>query len=121
MQLFFGGLAVGFLLSAIVMFFAWMSWYYSIFIVTNQRFIQITQKGLFHRSFVDVGLDKILSTNYEIAGFQESVLGFGTILIQTYVGDLAIHDVHHPKRIQRKMSHILRELDIETIRPANEE
>lgn len=32
-------------LSAVLFFPAWMSWHFSVFIVTTQRFIQITQKG----------------------------------------------------------------------------
>ncbi len=50
--------------------------------------------------------------NYEIAGLQETLLGFGTIMVQTYMGDLVIHDVHHPARIQKKMLRILREQGI---------
>src|SRR6185295_4866389 len=42
---FFGGLGAGFLLAAIVFFPFWVGWYYSVYIVTNQRMIQITQKG----------------------------------------------------------------------------
>lgn len=61
---------------------------------------------------IDIGLDKIQTISYEINGFQESLLGFGTIVIQTYVGELVIHDVHHPKHIQKHMSHILRDLGI---------
>ncbi len=112
LESFFGGLAIGFVLASVVMFWAWMGWYFSVFIVTDQRFIQVSQKGLFHRSFVDIGLDKIQMINYEIAGFQETLLGFGTILIQTYVGDLVIHEIHHPKEIQLKLSQLLRELQV---------
>ena len=50
--------------------------------------------------------------NYQISGLQETLLGFGTIIVQTYVGDLIIRDVHHPARIQKKMVHILRELGV---------
>jgi hypothetical protein len=107
---FFGGLAVGFVLATLVMFYAWIGWYFSVFIVTDQRLLQMTQKGLFKCSVVDIGLDKIQTISFEISGLQETLLGFGTIVIQTYVGELVIHDVHHPKRIQNRMSHILREL-----------
>jgi len=109
---FFGGLAAGFLLGLLLLFPAWIAWHYSVFITTDQRFIQITQKGLFHRSVVDIGLNQIQMVNYEIAGLQETLLGFGTINIQTYMGDLVIHDVHHPGKIQKKMIHILREQGI---------
>jgi uncharacterized integral membrane protein len=106
---FFASIAASFLLSAILFFPSWLAWYYSVFIVTDQRFIQITQKGFFHRSVVDIGLSQIQMVNYEIAGFQETLLGFGTIMMQTYLGDLVIHDVHHPAKIQKKLFGILRE------------
>lgn len=105
---FFGGLAIGSLLGLLIFAPSWISWHFSVFIVTDQRFIQITQKGLFHRSVADLGLGQIQSVNYEVAGLQETVLGFGTIKMQTYVGDLTIHDVHHPARIQKQLLGILR-------------
>lgn len=95
-------------LSALLFFPAWMSWYYSVFIVTNQRFIQITQKGFFHRSVVDMGLNQIQMVNYEVSGLNETLLGFGTIMMQTFVGDLVIHYIHHPAHIQKKLLEILR-------------
>lgn len=114
---FFGSLILGLFLAFIVMFYAWIGWNFSVYIVTNQRFIQITQKGLWKRSVIDIGLDKIQTISYEVSGFQETLLGFGTIVIQTYVGELVIHDVHHPKHIQKRMSHILRELGISSAPP----
>ncbi len=87
----------------------WMSWHYSVFVVTNQRFIQITQKGFFHRSVVDMGLNQIQMVNYEISGLQETLLGFGTIMMQTFVGDLVIHYIHHPQKIQKHLLEILRD------------
>ncbi|GAC1387764.1 MAG: hypothetical protein NVS1B7_2740 [Candidatus Saccharimonadales bacterium] len=111
---FFGGLGAGCLLALVLYFPSWLAWYYSVFIVTDQRFIQIVQKGLFHRSVVDVGLNQIQMVNYEIAGIQETLLGFGTIMMQTYMGDLVIHDVHHPGKIQKRMLNILRDQGIIT-------
>jgi hypothetical protein len=105
---FFGGLGLGALLGLLLIFPAWIAWYYSVFIVTDQRFIQITQRGLFHRSVVDIGLNQIQMVNYEIAGLQETLLVFGTIMMQTYMGDLVIHDVHRPAKIQKKLLGILR-------------
>jgi hypothetical protein len=109
---FFGGMLGGFLLGALLMFPSWIAWNYSVFIVTDQRFIQITQKGFFHRSVVDVGLNQIQMVNYEVAGLQETLLGFGTIMMQTYMGELLIHEVHHPAKIQKKLLGILRERGI---------
>jgi hypothetical protein len=109
MNFFFMSLFGSVVLSAILFMPSWIGWFYSVFIVTDQRLIQITQRGFFHKSVVDLGLAQIQSVNYEIAGFQETLLGYGTILIQTYVGDLVIHDVHHPAHTQKKIAEILRE------------
>jgi hypothetical protein len=95
-------------LSAVLFFPAWMSWHFSVFIVTTQRFIQITQKGFFHRSVVDMGLSQIQMVNYEVKGLQETLLGYGTIMMQTFVGDLLIHYIHHPAKTQKRLLEILR-------------
>jgi Bacterial PH domain len=105
---FFGGLAAGIILGILVFLPSWISWYFSVFIITNQRFIQITQKRLFHRAVSDIALEQIQSVNYEVAGLQETLLGFGTIKMQTYIGDLTVHDVHKPAHIQKKIVGILR-------------
>lgn len=105
-----GGLVVGFF----VFLPSWIAWHFSVFVVTDQRLIQITQKGLFHRSVIDMGLSQIQMVNYQIAGLQETLLGFGTIMMQTFVGDLVIHDIHHPAEIQKKLLEVLRQQGINT-------
>lgn len=109
---FFGGMLIGTLIGIMLFSPGWIAWYYSVYIVTDQRLIQITQKGLWHRAVVDIGLNQIQMVNYEIAGLQETLLGFGTIMVQTFMGDLVIHDIHHPAKIQKKLLHVLREQGI---------
>jgi hypothetical protein len=87
--------------------------------VTDQRLIQITQQGLFKRSVIDMGLNQIQLVNYQIAGVQETLLGFGTIMMQTFVGDLVIHEIPHPAKIQKKLLEILRKQGISTTNPYN--
>ncbi len=117
---FFGGLGAGFLLGMIIMLPSWISWYFSVFIITNQRFIQIIQKGFFHRSVADIKLQQIQSISYELSGLQQTLLGYGPIKFQTYIGDFIIHDVHHPGKIQKKIQTILRQLNITSINYAGE-
>jgi uncharacterized membrane protein YesL len=119
---FFGlSLVASLVLSVIVIFPWWVRWYFSVYIMTNKRFIQQT-RSLLQVNVVDIGLDQIQMINYQIAGLEETVLRFGTIVVQTYVGDLVIKQVHHPERIQNKMVHILRDLGIHhTARPMQKE
>lgn len=114
--IFFGGLAAGFLLGGIIFGFSWIPWYFSVFIITDQRFIQVSQKGFFHKAVSDVALTHILFVNYEIVGVEQTMLGYGTIVVQTYVGDLVIHHVHHPAQTARKLQLILRDQGV-TVTP----
>ncbi len=116
MSYFYGGLAGGFVLATILFMPGWIAWYYSVYVVTDQRLIQITRKGLFHKTVVDMNLSQIQSLNYQVDGLQATMLGFGTIMIQTYMGDLVIHEVHHPEQVSKKLAMILKKQGIE---PAN--
>jgi hypothetical protein len=118
---FFGGLVGGMVLAAAVMFPYWVKWYFSVYIMTSHRFIQQT-RSLLQVNVVDISLEQIQMINYQIVGLEETMLGFGTIIVQTYAGDLVIHNVHHPAKVQKKMIHVLRELGIHpTQRPYSSE
>jgi len=119
---FFGSMVASFILALILIFPWWVRWYFSVYIMTNKRFIQQT-RSLLQVNVVDIGLDQIQMINYQIAGLEETVLHFGTIVVQTYVGDLVIKQVHHPGKVQAKMVHILRDLGIHhtTRTPQHEE
>ncbi len=95
----FAGLGVGLLLFA----YQWVGWYYTYFILTDQRLRQVSQKGLFGRSVIDLGLSKIQNVSYNVPGFTGELFGFGTIVIQTYVGDLVLDRIHHPDSIYNKL------------------
>lgn len=112
---FFVALLASIILGLILLIPSWISWYFSLFIVTTQRFIQITQNGLFHSSFADMNLAQIQQVNYDIAGVQETMLGFGTIRMQTYLGELVIHDIHHPAKTQKKIVQILRDQGVSSV------
>lgn len=101
---------IGMLLGSVYLFYQWIGWYYTVFIISDQRFIQISQRGLFNRSVVDIGLDKIQNVNFQVAGIQETILGFGTILVQTFVGDLVLDKIHHPAKVQERIVKIIKEL-----------
>src|SRR5665213_978570 len=72
---FFGlSLLVSMVIGLLIFTPSWIGWHFSVFIITDQRFIQITQKGLFHRAVADLGLSQIQSVNYEVSGLQETLL-----------------------------------------------
>ena len=100
---FFVGMVI---LGAFGFLYAYMLWYFSLYIVTDQRIRQISQKGLFKKTVVDLGLDRIQSISYGVPGIFAGIFGYGTILIQTGVGDLVISQVSKPSQIYDKLQNV---------------
>ncbi len=93
------GLAIGMVIFA----YHFMMWYFTIYIVSTERMRQVTQKGFFGKDVVELRLSKIQNISYNIPGFSGEIFGFGTLVVQTYVGDLVIHKVEHPDKIYNKL------------------
>ena len=89
--------------------YSYMLWYFSIYIVTNQRIRQISQRGLFKKSVVDLGLDKIQSISYGVNGIRAGLMGYGTIVVQTAVGDLVISMVKNSEKIYNDLQNLINE------------
>ncbi len=94
---------IGLSLGLLLFFYHWMMWYFTVYIVTNQRIRQVTQKGFFGKDVVELRLSKIQNISYNIPGFSGEIFGFGTIVIQTFVGDLVIRHVEHPDKTYNKL------------------
>lgn len=100
-----GGLVLGGILFA----YQYIMWYFTVYIVTNERIRQVTQKGFFGKDVVELNLSKIQNISYNVPGLSGEMFGFGTIVIQTIVGDLIIHKVEHPEQIYNKLQDAARQ------------
>lgn len=103
-----GGLGLGLLL----FFYHWIGWYYSVFIVTDQRVRQVSQRGLFGVSVIDLDVSKIQNISYNIPGLSGELFGFGSIVIQTYVGDLVLDKLHHPDKIYNVLQDVVKRANV---------
>lgn len=97
-----GGLVFG----LILFFYHWIGWYFTIFILTNQRLRQSTQKGIFGKSVIDLPVSKIQNISYTIPGLSGEIFKFGTIVIQTYVGDLILDLIEHPNEVYNRLQDV---------------
>lgn len=89
-----GGLVLGLILFG----YHYLMWRYTYYIVTTERIRQVTQKGFFGTDVVELSLSKIQNISYNIPGFFGEIFHFGTLVIQTFVGDLVIRNVEHPEK-----------------------
>ena len=93
----------GLLLGILIFSYHFVLWYYTVYIVTTERIRQVTQNGFFGTDVVELRLAKIQNISYNVPGFSGEVFGYGTIVIQTFVGDLVIHKAEHPEKIYNKL------------------
>lgn len=93
----------GLIIGLLLFFYHFILWYFTVYIVTDQRIRQVTQRGLFGKDVIELRLSKIQNISYNIPGFTGEVFKFGTIVIQTFVGDLVIHQVEHPDETYNKL------------------
>ncbi len=102
---------VGLVLGSIGFCYHFLMWRYTYYIVTDQRIRQVTQKGFFGTDVVELSLAKIQNISYNIPGFSGEVFHFGTIVIQTFVGDLIIRNVDHPEQIYNQLQDAVSEAE----------
>lgn len=92
-----------FVLGLVLFIYHFLMWFYTYFIVTDRRIRQVTQRGFFGKDVVELQLRKVQTISYNVPGFSGEVFKFGTIVIQTFVGDLVIKNVEHPDKIYNKL------------------
>lgn len=111
----------GFTLGLVLFAYHFMMWYFTIYIVSTQRIRQVTQRGFFGKDVVELKLSKIQNISYTIPGLSGELFKFGTIVIQTFVGDLVIHKVEHPDDIYNKLQDAVETARVREGRSADEE
>lgn len=62
---------------------AWLDFYLDTWIVTRDRVIDISQKGLFHRTVAEFPLEKVQDVTSESHGFLPTFLKYGDAHVQT--------------------------------------
>lgn len=98
---------IGLAMGIVLFLYHFILWYFTIYIVTDQRIRQVTQKGLFGKDVIELRLSKIQNISYNVPGLGGEIFKYGTIVIQTFVGDLVIRNVEHPDEIYNKLQDAL--------------
>ena len=101
----------GFGLGLLMFIYHFLMWFYTYYIVTDQRIRQVTQRGFFGKDVVELKLSKIQNISYNIPGFSGEIFRFGTIIIQTFVGDLVIRYVERPDHTYNRLQDAINTVD----------
>lgn len=93
----------------IAAFYHWTDYYLDVWIVTNQRVIDIEQKGFFHREITNFSLDRIEDITVTVSGILGTFLKFGDLHAQTAADshDFVIRSAKNPMSVKE---HLMREV-----------
>ncbi len=64
-------------------FITWIDYYFDVWIVTNERIVNINQKGLFSREVSELEMEKIQDITVEVLGIIPTFFNYGNLYIQT--------------------------------------
>lgn len=78
-----------------------ISWFYNIYIVTNERIVDIDFYNLVYKEVSDANIEKIQDVTYRVGGIAKSIFGYGDVLIQTAaeVADFDFPSVPNPEKV----------------------
>lgn len=64
-------------------FLIWIDYWFDIWIMTNQRVINIEQEGMFRRSTSELNYAKVQDVTALVEGFFQTVINYGDVQVQT--------------------------------------
>lgn len=85
--------------------FSYVDYYLDVWIITNERILDIEQKGLFNRVTSEQKLFRVQDVTAETKGFFQTLLNFGDVYVQT-AGEtqrFIFKQVHRPEFVAKKI------------------
>ncbi len=99
-------------IAVIFSFYRLVDWYFNCGLISNQRVIDIDQKGLFQRTVSEVPYYKIDDVSYNIKGFRQTMFRYGNVVvaIKGYRSSVTLRNVAKPAMIQELILEVEREI-----------
>ncbi len=100
-----------YLITVAFAFEKFLSWFFNVYIVTDERVFDVDFVNLVYREIAEANLDQIQDVNVKVGSVIRTLFNYGDILIQTAsaVPNIEFEAVPHPDRVAK----VLRELRVE--------
>lgn len=89
-------------------------WYYSFYIITNQRLRYTQRFGLFRQVVLDFDLDSIEMLRYQTSGFLAEMTNCGDLVIDSSSGELTITKIKNAKELYNLLQDLMKQSKKET-------
>lgn len=82
---------------------SWINYYLDIWVITNERLVDIDQKSLFSRDIANLRLDRIQDVKIEMLGIINTLFKIGNIYVQTASAknEFTIRQAGNPEDVKR--------------------
>ena len=82
-----------------------IDYYLALWIVTNDRIIDIEQQGIFSRVITELNLFQVEDVTTEIRGFMPTIFHYGEIKVKTASSneDIIFHEVPYPNKVRERL------------------
>jgi uncharacterized membrane protein YdbT with pleckstrin-like domain len=106
----FMAVIVWYLFTTAFIFEQFLSWYFNIYLVTDQRVIDYDFTNLLYKGSMDADIEKIQDVSYKTGGIAQVIFNFGDLLIETAgaIPNLEFEKVPNPAYVS-KIIHNLRD------------
>ena len=102
---------IWYLITTAYIFEKFLSWYFHVNMITDERIIEVDFLHLAYREITDANIDQIQDVTVEVGGALRTAFNFGDVVIQTaaQIPKIVFEEVPQPDRVSK----VLRELRIE--------
>ena len=100
-----------YLMTLAFIFEEFLSWFFNVYIVTDERIVDVDFVNLVYRELTDANIDQIQDVTAQMGGVTRTIFNYGDVVIQTAaeIPQIEFEAVPNPDRVSR----VLRELRIE--------
>ena len=111
-QYYFSAVLFWYLFTFIFAFEKFLGWYFDLFLITDQRVVDIDFNNLLNKHFAEADIFVIQDVSFSIKGLLGTFFNFGTVLIQTASekNQIIFDNVANPQKIMRLLKE-LRDLE----------
>lgn len=98
------------MISFAIFFRAFYDYNQSMFVITNQRIINVGQKGFWKRKITETDLDKIQDVASETSGIWRTMFKYGNLIIRTAGAssgtEIVVENIANPYEVQQEIAKI---------------
>jgi len=98
-----------YLLTLSFVFEKFLGWFFNVYIITDERVVDVDFYSLTYKQISDAGLNKIQDITYRTRGVVGSIINYGHILIQTAGNqpNIQFEDVPRPAEVVRILNELI--------------